>query len=295
MQKFELERFNQNVPDADLISDLQRVAGICEGRVTTSLYNQHGLYSSGTIRHRFGTWSRGLIEAGITPDTTKFEIPIAELLEYLRHVALNFNGKITGNQYNTLGKFNAKTFTNRFGTWNKALKAAGLEIQTQQSIEEDELLENLEQVWLKLGRQPRFSEMFYPLSRFSSGTYKNRYGSWTNALQHFVDVANSTDSLGHSTDSNIDKYESFSPISVTQDEITFSKHLTKRDPNLRLRWLVYKRDNFRCVSCGRSPAKDANVELHVDHVIPWSKGGETILENLQLLCTDCNLGKSNIE
>jgi 5-methylcytosine-specific restriction endonuclease McrA len=33
------------------------------------------------------------------------------------------------------------------------------------------------------------------------------------------------------------------------------------------------------------------VELHVDHVTPWSKGGETTLANLQTLCNKCNLGK----
>jgi len=31
----------------------------------------------------------------------------------------------------------------------------------------------------------------------------------------------------------------------------------------------------------------------VDHITAWSNGGETILENLQTLCSDCNLGKSN--
>ena len=31
--------------------------------------------------------------------------------------------------------------------------------------------------------------------------------------------------------------------------------------------------------------------LHVDHVIPWSSGGETIPENLRAACSDCNLGK----
>ncbi len=35
------------------------------------------------------------------------------------------------------------------------------------------------------------------------------------------------------------------------------------------------------------------VELHVDHTVPWSKGGETVLGNLRTLCSDCNLGKSN--
>ncbi|MBA3804703.1 MAG: HNH endonuclease, partial [Acidobacteria bacterium] len=38
----------------------------------------------------------------------------------------------------------------------------------------------------------------------------------------------------------------------------------------------------------------AGVALHVDHIRPWSKDGETLLENLQTLCSECNLGKSNV-
>lgn len=60
-----------------------------------------------------------------------------------------------------------------------------------------------------------------------------------------------------------------------------------------LRYKVLKRDHFRCCACGASPAKDPTVELHIDHIVPWSKGGETTLENLQTLCSKCNLGKSD--
>ena len=67
-----------------------------------------------------------------------------------------------------------------------------------------------------------------------------------------------------------------------------------RDPSLRLRFLVMRRDHFSCRHCGASPAKDQGVELHVDHVIPWEKGGPTTLGNLQTPCTRCNLGKSNL-
>ncbi|MCW5775769.1 MAG: HNH endonuclease [Phycisphaeraceae bacterium] len=31
--------------------------------------------------------------------------------------------------------------------------------------------------------------------------------------------------------------------------------------------------------------------LHVDHILAWSNGGETVLANLQTLCDRCNLGK----
>ena len=60
-----------------------------------------------------------------------------------------------------------------------------------------------------------------------------------------------------------------------------------------LRYKVLKRDNFKCCACGASPAKDPSVELHIDHIVPWSKGGGTTLDNLQTLCSLCNIGKGD--
>jgi len=58
----------------------------------------------------------------------------------------------------------------------------------------------------------------------------------------------------------------------------------------KLRLEVIKRDGGACIICGRKPPE---VTLHVDHIIPASKGGLTESRNLQTLCQDCNLGKSN--
>ena len=61
----------------------------------------------------------------------------------------------------------------------------------------------------------------------------------------------------------------------------------------RMRFRILSRDGFTCQSCGASPIKERGVELHVDHIIPWSKGGETVESNLQTKCKKCNLGKGN--
>jgi 5-methylcytosine-specific restriction endonuclease McrA len=73
------------------------------------------------------------------------------------------------------------------------------------------------------------------------------------------------------------------------------RHRTSRTINYRLRFLVMRRDNFKCCVTGRSPATDPNVILEVDHIVPWDKGGETVLENLQTLTKEINIGKSNLD
>lgn len=59
----------------------------------------------------------------------------------------------------------------------------------------------------------------------------------------------------------------------------------------KLRYTILKRDGFRCKICGRTA--DDGIKLHVDHIIPVSKGGETVPNNLRTLCETCNWGKSD--
>ncbi|MEM7066408.1 MAG: HNH endonuclease [Cyanobacteria bacterium P01_B01_bin.77] len=57
-------------------------------------------------------------------------------------------------------------------------------------------------------------------------------------------------------------------------------------------WEILARDQWTCCSCGRS-VKEHGVTLHVDHIMPRSRGGTDAPENLQALCMKCNIGKSN--
>jgi 5-methylcytosine-specific restriction endonuclease McrA len=52
------------------------------------------------------------------------------------------------------------------------------------------------------------------------------------------------------------------------------------------------RDEAKCRLCGAAPSDGA--KLQVDHIVPWSKGGATVLTNLQILCEQCNIGKSDL-
>ena len=206
-----------------------------------------------------------------------------EIIEDLQKVSTSFDlSKLTMQEYDEHGSFNTSTIIRRFGSWNNALLKAKIEI-TQQFWEEEQLFENLENVWRKNGSQPRRRDMDNKeLSYISSGSYTRKYGRWSNALREFIDYINQDDD------------NQTNELIITNAHHTEHSHCTKRDVNLRLRFKVLQRDNFKCCMCGAAPAKDPAVELHIDHIIPWSKGGETTIDNLQTLCSKCNLGKSDL-
>ena len=65
----------------------------------------------------------------------------------------------------------------------------------------------------------------------------------------------------------------------------------KRNVSPRKRMDVLEKYKFKCAYCGAT-ASDG-VTLEVDHVIPVSKGGSNEMDNLQILCKPCNIGKFN--
>ncbi len=182
------------------------------------------------------------------------------------------------------GKYGTTTFIRRFGSWFKALEKAGLDkTRTPMNLPEEELFQNLEEIWTRLGRQPRYAEVQKPLSKYHVGTYENRFGTWRKALEKFVAYINS--------DEIISSEETINDSQVEPSTL----HKTKRGINWRLRFIVMRRDNFKCKNCGRSPATDQSIILHVDHKKAWANGGETVLENLQTLCSVCNIGKNDLD
>lgn len=69
------------------------------------------------------------------------------------------------------------------------------------------------------------------------------------------------------------------------------KHLNIRAFDNRMKRTAYENQEGICPKCG----KHFEIEqMQADHITPWSKGGKTIAENCQLLCSDCNRRKSDI-
>jgi 5-methylcytosine-specific restriction enzyme A len=91
----------------------------------------------------------------------------------------------------------------------------------------------------------------------------------------------------------INEANSLSPVSSKERKI-----IPKKSPNqnrtrsisLSVRLDVLTRDGYKCVYCGRSSQQ---IDLEIDHIIPYSKGGSNKIDNLQSLCFDCNRGKGS--
>lgn len=61
----------------------------------------------------------------------------------------------------------------------------------------------------------------------------------------------------------------------------------------RLREIIKERDGYQCCNCSLGIQDEPNLLLEIDHIIPLSKGGLTIMDNLQTLCWRCNRSKGS--
>jgi hypothetical protein len=235
------------------------------------------------------TTNRRLRDNAVTPLSQKSQLnegQAPEIIADIKRVAgLLSKDTVTASEYDDKGDFGVTTVLRRFKQWNVALQKAGLTFPNRQNIPEEELFENIANVWSKLGRQPygRDLDKTEGESEFSLATYEKRFGSWNKTLLAFEKYL-------QRSDQNLAKEPK---DSRTKDRK--SNRRTSRKINWRIRAQVLIRDNCICKMCGASPAKNPDVELHVDHIKAWSNGGETVIENLRTLCAKCNIGKSDLD
>lgn len=307
--EFKLNEQHRNIPDEELLDDVKRVAKIYgKNTLTRDEYKKYGKYGLNTFRRRFGSWNSMLKMIGLTTSERQEAAALAghnyaqlndeQLIDDLRRVSVLLGTmSFTSAEYKKYGEYSRDSYFKRFGTWNNALVSAGLEPFEKvrgKRIDDTDLLEEIGRVWVMLGRQPTSIDLKNGVSKYSLHAYASHFGSWRKALEAFIHYVNNNEFEATGATEEQDSSRKNMRQVVIEPTIKWKKHITLREPNLRMRFLVMQRDNFKCCICGASPAKDPSVELHIDHIIPWSKGGETTMDNLQTLCSKCNLGKSDL-
>lgn len=171
--KFELNSYNRSVNESDLIQDLQRVASILNSNyVSRSDYESRGNYSATPFINRFGSWTKSLKIAGLSTERSISDyhrISDKELLEDIKNAAISMSkNTVTSTQYTKIGKFKVQTILTRFDNWDSALKQANL---TPTGFDlrytDHDLFNEIEEIWIKLGRQPTTSDIKKGISKIS--------------------------------------------------------------------------------------------------------------------------------
>ncbi len=300
---FELNRLTEYT-DAAILDELRRVAAVVpDGPLLVTLFQRHSRVSGDTVAKRFGSWSKALAAAGLSDRCAEsLREPGAKSRVSHRMTNEEILAALV-NLAHTLGKtelsvtdveahlpFGRRTLKKRWGSSRAAFAAAGLSSSSRgRRYTDEECFDNMLAVWTHHGRPPKYAEMAQPPSQVSGKAYTLRFGSWSKALAAFVERVNAdpdAPAAGPILDANSNDAEQLPP--ATQESSR-----NKREISLGLRFRVLHRDRFKCALCGDSPSLNPICVLHVDHIVPWSKGGRTAINNLRSLCGSCNVGRGN--
>lgn len=177
-----LRQHNQ-IPRDELLDELQRLADELGRTPKTTEMKKSGEFSPHTYKERFGSWNDSVEAAGLESKPKGPQIPRDDLIEKLQCLADELEKTPSTADMNAQGEFNDQTYTNRFGSWTEAVEAAGLDPNDRfEKISRRELIAELQRLADERGETPTTSDMDDD-GEFSAGTYINRFGSWSAAIE----------------------------------------------------------------------------------------------------------------
>ena len=168
------------VSDDELLAELKALAEELNERPSATQMNRHGDYWASTYRNHFGSWNAALEAAGFDRRTPREEIPATELINELQRVADTLDKTPSMNDFRSEGAYSCTVYRERFGSWNKAVRAAGLEpLQTEHT--RADLLDELRRLATEFDQRPTVS-LLREHGKYSLRTYQRRFDSWSNAV-----------------------------------------------------------------------------------------------------------------
>lgn len=291
--------------DNDILDELRRVAALVKARELTVLrFTPLARISYSTVQKRFGCWPAALVKAGLghrrsqhfAADRRRAIATTAmtdrQIVHVLRAIARRKKSKVLiRRDVEDDDRLSLSMLRRRFGSWPAVLAAAGLRrSRCGQKHSRQACLDNLIAVARHTGRIPRWHDLQRPPSLIGAPAYRRHFGSWKRALKVLVEQLNAA-ARRRSGDQR-----GLRPVAAKRKRLDPRRSrlaAARRRVAPAMRFRILARDRFRCVLCGDSPAVDPRCKLHVDHIVPFSKGGRTTSGNLRTLCAACNIGRGN--
>jgi len=244
---------------ADLLGEIERLAAMNEGVPRLSDMNEQGRFSERPYWDEFESWTAAVEAADLNVDDTRGQTySDDELLRDLQAVA-GADESVTRTEYRKRGAYSAGTLGDRFGTWNAALRAAGLPVNRRSAVEVicDECGETFTRPKCHIERE-------WTTHTFCSPAC---HGKWREGRIK-----------GH-------EHPQFDPSAHDNYGANWETHRER----------AIRRDDGQCVRCGmnRDQHRDqTGRDLHVHHITPRSAFDDVAdanrIENLVTLCAGCH-------
>jgi len=251
-----------------LINHLQELAEDLGKKPTKMEMNDCGEWSGSTYQNHFGSWNNALEESGFGRREGGFErrqkdkLSKQKLINHLQELAEELNKTPTKIEMDDCGEWSGSTYYSYFGSWNNALKEAGLK-ENLAHPKKERLVKDLIKLSDKLNKTPTAKEM-NKYGDWSVEAYRNNFGTWNNALKN----------------SGLDINTLSSKERAGTGETAYGIGY------VRLRERCYSRDNYQCRACG-----DDNF-VHCHHIKPRKKfenvSDSNTLDNVITLCNSCH-------
>lgn len=269
----------------ELLEDLKEVSRKAGAfPPSKSVYRKYGEHSTTTLQNKFGSWNDAVEEAGFDPnENIRSNISREELLSEIKRLsAEELGGRSPSvSDMKKFGEFSETAYYNQFGSWNNALREAELSINKFVSCSEKELISELQRLSKEIDMSPTRRQMD-SCGRFSSKTYMEFFGSWSDALQR-CDIPVNEHSDWVSSASEHPNWKG--GHSTYYGESWYSSKQDVRD-----------RDGEACRVCGKNTEVGGASNPDIHHIKPVRKWDieEEHLEmndpsNLISLCRDCHV------
>lgn len=195
--------FEPNPPETaisneELTAELHRLRDTLGHLPTIPEMNEHGAYWASTYKNHYDSWTAALVE--VFDDVTQENIPkfreqdgttppgnpgprVSDetLLADLRVLRDELDHAPRYGEMRKQGDHRARTYTKRFGSWDEALEAAGIDPPTRNKLTDEELIADLHLLRDELGEKPTSTDVARE-GEYGLATYQRRFGSWGEAV-----------------------------------------------------------------------------------------------------------------